>query len=644
MAHTVLHLSERLAPISEDLFLPTWHIKKNADLNQLWLENGRYHSDVYAVGDLSNLTLRQLRGHNFIFIVHKRDRTFAKDGEVPRDIEIDDMQLKSSSFPPPKQLERLIGHGRMALRRQFGNIVRKYALNYASEFNGSEVETVMQVDFHRHKVYGLPELPPAIGLSKSRTDPYDNDKGTDEKLVSMLDYAVMSADVVYYVGCGDTRTIKIFSRQDPKRFSRVTWICIDPIAPKSWHRNMICVNSKITSPKDLRDLKMKEGGESMLLWDVRSDRGDMSEWEWEDLCEEQDALGDLVAMRNSDWLSLSIIKRRIPKHSNSCRLWTSILIPQPGAPDDMYELRNVIRGKGFSWIDRSHIPEPTERSVSSTSMRGLVLFHGKHRGKKLKISLIEYLHIVRRDGLSVVSEESAHLFYLTNGFNKGRDLAISEVVKAAEISTLWIGKNTPTGYDDFSWDTRDVMMRFSNDKTCVLDGNGFVLFLMWQWDQKVKYQKYDPFWAENFAVIFRRRVKHEPVPDVSLCRFIGIRTESSLLRIRTDMIHHAPDVLKDMGLDLSGHLYVSLATGRYCSDLTWWFDMILKWSCLERQEKVKMLQDSGAEVIEWKKDKEGEPWHILPDLIAALRQAEIQKFGASACLYRRWVQHLRAIQ
>nr|ANH10675.1 VP4 [Parry's Lagoon virus] len=643
MAHTVLYLSGRLAPITRDLFLPTWQIKKGSDLNTLWLENGQYFSDVYAIGDISHLTLRQLRGHNFLFVLHKRDRVFAKDGEVPRDIEVDDAQLRSSSFPLPKQLERLIGHGRVSLRRFFGNAVRKYAFSVANEFNGSEVETVMQADFKKHRVYGLPENPPAIGIEKPRDAPYDDDKGTDEKLVSMLDYAVMSADVVYYVGCGDMRTLRTFARQDPKRFSRATWLCIDPIVSKSWHKNVLCINQPIEDPSDLRKLYLDKRGESILIWDVRSDRGNMTDWEWEDFCQEQDELGDRVALKNSDWLAYSIVKRRVPKFKPSVEMWSSLLIPQPGAPEDMYELRNIIKGQGFSYVDRSHIPEPKSQRISVNQMRKLVLYHGKHRGKKLKISLIEYLHITRRDGLSVVSARSAHLFYLTNKRNQDRHFAIAEVIRAAEISTLWIGHDIPTGYDDFTWDRRDVMTRYSKDDTMVLDGNGFMLFMMWKIDSKLKYIRYDPYWAENFAVVFKKRTKFEPVPDVSLCRFIGIRAESSMLRIRTDMIHHAPDVLKDMGLDLSGHLYVTLASGRYCTDLTWWFDMILKWSCEEKDTKLRLLNESGAEVIEWKKEKEGEPWHILPDLIAALRQAEIQNFGGLSCQYRKWVQYLRAI-
>ncbi|WAB23645.1 VP4 protein [Acado virus] len=643
MAHTVLYLSERLADISKDLFLPTWHIKRGSDLNTLWLENGQYFSDVYAVGDISHLTLRQLRGHNFLFVVHKKDRIFVKDGEVPRDIEIDENQLKNSSFPTSKQLERLIGHGRIGLRKSFGNVVRRYALTVAEEFNGSEVETVMQANYKKHKVYGMPENPPVLGIHNPRTVPYENDRGTDEKLVSMLDYSVMTADVVYYVGCGDMRTLRMFARQDPKRFSRVTWLCIDPIVPKSWHRNIICINEKIEKPADLRKLYTNKGGESVMLWDVRSDRGDKTSWEWENTCQEEDDLGNLVALQNSDWLAYSVVKRRIPMHTVSLEIWSSVLIPQPGAPEDMYELRNIIKGKGFSYVDRSHIPEPKQQTYEVNEMRKLMSYHGKHRGKFLKIALIEFLHIARRDGLSVMNRKSAHLFYLTNMRNKGREFAIKEVIRTSEISTVWIGTQSPTGYDDFSWDKRDLMMRFSNEDTLVLDGNGFILFLMWKFDRKLKHIRYDPYWAENFAVIFRKRIQFEPVPDVSLCRFIGIRTESSLLRIRTDMIHTAPDVLKDMGLDLSGHLYVTLASGRFCTDLTWWFEMILKWSCKDREEKMKMLDSSGAEIIEWKREKEGEPWHVLPDLIAALRQAEIQNFGNVGTQYSRWIQHLRAI-
>ncbi|AEE98372.1 VP4 [Umatilla virus] len=642
MSHAVIHLSKSLEHLASKLFLPTWKIEGDKTVNELWIENGRYFTDVYAIGRLHALTIRQARGHSIIFVVYGDDSTRLKDAIAPRDIHIPKGSLDLRGPEVHKMLERIIGAKRVRLRAEFGNVLRKYAFKNCITFHGSEIETVTKSDPRKHKVYGLPELCPMITrFGVMDNEIYQSDAACDEKLVSMLDYAIYSCDVVYYVGCGDLRTLRIFQKRDPQRFSRVKWVCIDPIAPNYGSSNVKVYPCVFKEPKDL--LKFKQTGkEHMLIWDVRSDKGDASPWEWEDICREQDALGEETARKNKSWLHMAIVKRRIPQYQEQLTLYGSCVLPQPGAPQNMYELRNVIiHHDAPSHIDRKHLQEAQLFYVNVKKAREMVAkFHGLDRGRKLKRSIIETLHIMRDNGLtSQHQEKRCDLFYLTNKRNEDYQMQISQILRESEIATLWVGDTKPYGYDDFKMDRRSLMLRYSAEDRLVIDGNGFMLLLMWQGEIDARAIRYDPFWAEQFCVIVKYTDFERNLPDISLCRFIGLRAESSLMRIRSDHLHERTDLVKRLGLDVSGHLYVTLVSGRYCVDLLWWFRMIMEWSSMNAKDKLQRMREKNVEVIEWKDDKVDEPWHVREDLIAALRHAK-EMANLSSMDVHRWIVYL----
>nr|AGE32263.1 VP4 [Sathuvachari virus] len=616
--HAILYVSQSLRTYLKDAFLPVWVLTGRETLNEMWINNGKFNTDIYAYGPLTKFSIRQLRGHGFIFISKKNEVIQTRDGPAPKDIEVTIPKTGADL----KWLETQIGRGRVLLRKAFGDALRKIALRECVNLHGSEAETLMQADPHRHRVYGLPRPPPAIGIEVSRVQPYINDCKTDEKLVAMLDYYVYSADVVIYVGAGDLRTLKHFKKKDPQRYYRVQWHCIDPISEEMQDDNVHVHKIMMTSPNVLATFRPKHDNvEVALIWDVRSDRGVLGDAEWERRCETEDRFGEKVAWDNREWLSSALIKLRVPLRNGTLRATTSATFPQPGALDNLYELRNYMRLYGFSHVDRTHIPIARELDLPIITLRMLVTnFHGESRGKKLKRSLLEFLHITYLNGLDAADNfKRADMFYLTNKQNEGRLAAIADVVNESKLATLWVGDQA-MDYDDFSYSARRAMLQFSTRKKLVLDGNGFMLFCMWKKSHIINDgAKYDPWWASQFAIIYETDKGFEPVPDVSLCRFIGLRQHSSQLRLRSSSAHEKADMIKRMGLDLSGHLYVCLYSNAYVTDLQWWYRMITEWSCLPKEAKKSTLNKAGAEVLEWKEDRADLPWHKREDLIAAMK-------------------------
>nr|AZJ37600.1 VP4 [Skunk River virus] len=625
-AHAVLFVSSKLRRFLKDAFLPVWEIRGNESLNDLWVKNGRFSTDVYAYGNIAHLTIRQLRGHGFLFIATKHEVIQTRDGGAPHDVEVNARQLESGVFTI-KDLETTIGRTRVQLRRNFGDCIRIIALRDAEELHGSEAETLMQCNPRIHKVYGLPRPPPAIGLEESRVVPFRDDQPTDEKLVAMLDYFCYSSDKIIYIGCGDLRTLEKFEKKDPLRFSGTKWICIDPIVPETRWDNVQTYRFLVQHGSDIQKFRCCDDAnpeEVSLIWDVRSDRGLLNDSEWEEEAERQDRLGEHIAWMNREWLHLALIKMRIPTRDGALRCLTSCAFPQPGADSNLFELRNLLRLYGFSHVDRTHIPIVTELDYPNSTLRSLVLnFHGKHRGKQLKRSILEFLHITPRNGLntSTSPRPRADLFYLTNRINESRREDIFKVLERTRIGTVWVGDQI-IDYDDFSMSSRELMLRLSRPGKMVLDGNGFMLFSMWRKLGNATLQtRYDPWWAAQFAVVVGYKGQIVPVPDVSLCRFIGLRQESSLMRVRGESVHRKADLVKSLGLDLSGHLYMCLMSNCYVADLHWWFRMILEWSVLSAEGKKEEIKRSDAELIEWKEEKASTPWHLREDLIAALKLA-----------------------
>ncbi len=176
----------------------------------------------------------------------------------------------------------------------------------------------------------------------------------------------------------------------------------------------------------------------------------------------------------------------------------------------------------------------------------------------------------------------------------------------------------------------------------VLMANGALLFWIGIYPDIIKRDlTYDPAWAMNFAVSLKEPIPDPPVPDISLCRFIGLRVESSVLRVRNPTLHETADELKRMGLDLSGHLYVTLMSGAYVTDLFWWFKMILEWSSQGKEQKIRDLKRSAAEVIEWKEQMAERPWHVRNDLIAALREYKRKMGTREGASIDSWLELLR---
>ncbi|AFX73390.1 VP4 [Orungo virus] len=613
----VLHLSAKLAPLVREGFIPYVDLDNIKTLNDLWIEIGKCSSDVYAVGRINRWTIRQLRAYRFIFVSEKRTITL-KDIKITPDVPIrcaDGLDLKL--------LETTIGRKRLVLRKTFGDILRKYALSQSVHLHGSEAETLNMADPTIHHVKGLPMIAPNhLNPTKPWSDLDDTE--TDEKLVSMLDYAMYSAQEVHYVGSGDGRTIRLFAKRDKKRFDRAKWVCYDPIMTDIGLTNVIAVKHYVNTFRDMLPyLNTGDRVERLLLWDVSGDAAKHDRF-WEAQRTEEDRRGESVAVSLTEYFALAIIKHRIPIYEEKYRCTTSWIVPQPGAVREMYEMRNIILLNGFSRVNRAHIPQAGVMEIEADVLREMVRnFHGAGRGRLLKKSLYESLHIHQVDGLED-SEDGARsdLFYLTNQRNVNSIQSIRRVLGNSTVSTLWVSRERVFEYDDFNFDRSALMLWHRGREHLLFDGNGAVLYLMWQHgDRYRKDVNYDPSWAEHFAVLIREPQPWRPVPDLSLCRFISLRRVSTVIRIRGD-IHRKSDQVKRLGLDLSGHLFVTLISGAYLADLRWWFRMIIQWSKQRRQEKIDDLAKVNAEVVEWKEEKADEPWHRKEDLIAALIAAK----------------------
>nr|AQX34694.1 VP4 [Changuinola virus] len=635
--HAVIYLTRELVPVVLDSFLPKWKLTGNETLNDLWLQNGLFSYDVYAYGDISRWNYRQLRGHGFIF-VSTRKRLLLSDGEI----EVDICLNNNFSHSTPKQLETEIGKRRLRLRKGFGDMLRRYALMVSKELNGSEAETLNDANYKIHRVKGLPQKPPMYHNTSNIS--YRKDGPTDEKLVGMLDYLIYSGEEVHYIGCGDLRTLLKFRKRSEKRFNQIEWHVYDKIVAHVDIPNIKIHNEFVSKSSDImRYIDVSKKRERLLIWDVSTDRMNLNSAEWEQQRSNEDRMGEIIATELEGLFSLALIKHRIPTIAENYRCITSVLIPQPGAPHDMYELRNLIKLSGFSWVNRDHIPNYSYVNVQSEKCRKMVhAYHGLDRGKELKKRLFEYIHIEESDGLTDKSETSrSDLFYLTNQQNRSKIKDINQIVKKSAISTLWVSKKELFDYDDFNYDRNIVMLTFSSKERRVFDGNGAVLFLLWSYPHIfTRNDHYDPSWAMNFAVVLREPVPDPPVPDVSLCRFIGLRAESSQLRLNNPNTHIVSDTVKTLGLDLSGHLYVTLMCNGYIADLKWWFEMILKWSAQDREKKIYDLKISNATVIEWKEGMADKPWHVRNDLIAALNELRYQKSRLEP-LILSWIELLR---
>nr|QBL15278.1 VP4 [Ife virus] len=627
----VLHLSNELGRIAADAYLDVWRLRPGMKINDLWKESGKRMVDIYAIGEISNFSYRQLRAHWFLFISHRK-HVVLSDRTIKADVYIQHYQNMSA-----KELETKIGETRRKLRRNFGNSLRRFALENAIFLNGSEVETLNMADPRRHTVCGLPEEP--AHYFNDVTWKRWEDGGTDEKLVSLLDYMTYSCDEVYYVGCGDLRTLGEFSRRDSKRFTRVTWKVFD-ILPTVFHaQNVQHYKQFINTADDLRNFLSLEADnlrkERLFIWDVAGERTER----WEEKRYLEDRTGEKIALTLKNYFSLAVIKHRIPEEMESYKCIFSMLVPQPSAPSTMYELRSILRLDGYTWINREHIEAPIERTVASERCRRMVhLYHGEGKGRMLKRTLFQYLHIERVDGTSDTRTPRADLFYLTN---TGNDFeSVERVVNESQISTLWVGRTDPIVYGDNALHRSYVSLRFSSYERRVLDGNSALLFFLWKRVVPIELN-YDPVWAAKFAVIFRFPVPDAPVPDLSLCSFIGLKYYSSSLRISVVEAHESSDLVKIMGLDLSGHLMVALISDSYVSDMCWWFNMILDWSVLSADQKRETIKKEGAELVEWKDDRADMPWHVRADLIAALEHLRTMKHLRYRLPVNPWLERLR---
>nr|AHE77364.1 VP4 [Tibet orbivirus] len=637
--HAVIYVTKELLPLIENSYLPIWYLSGKESINELWLENGKFAADVYAYGLINQWSYRQLRGHGFIFVSTQKKIQLS---DVLMDVDVR-VSKKITAERDVKAFESEIGRRRLRMRKNFGDILRDYAFRNAVVFHGSEAETLNDANPRLHKVCGLPEQPPYYDDYTARFEPFP-DSATDEKLVSMLDYALYSAEEVHYVGAGDLRTLFKFKQRSEGRFKRVIWHVYDTILPTHVESNVYNHRHYVDRPKDmLQYMNMTKRVERILIWDVSSDRGEQTDDEWDRTRFAEDRLGEEIAMEMSGTFSMAIIKHRIPfREQYNCI--SSFLIPQPAAPKTMYELRNVMLLRGYSHVDRKHIPQAKIMSVQSHLAQKMVeLYHGIDRGKRLKKMLFEWLHIEHVNGLYYEGEEArADLFYLTNSLNHRDWGRIKKVLRTSMIGTLWCGRTQLYDYDDFVVERPKAMLELSYRDVRVMDGNGAILFLIWKHSEIYKRGlNYDPAWAQNFIVTLREPIPNPPVPDISLCRFIGLRVESSLLRVRNPTMHEVADELKKLGLDLSGHLYVTLMSGSYVADLMWWFEMILKWSSLGAEEKKAQLRSSGAEVIEWKDQMADKPWHVKNDLIAALREYQYKMARREPVQVQSWIDLLR---
>lgn len=636
-----------VSTVREPGFLPFWDLTKRRTLNELWIENGRFGGDVYASGDISYLTIRQLRAHGFIFVRMKGEEIRTKDGDAPTDVVVTQQMLNDTITG--WGLENQIGKARMRMRRGFGDALRLYALARVRELHGCEAETLMMADPSKHRLYGMPKSTVKYqSWHYCEKDLVENDT-REKKLVAMLDYIIYSAEVVVYVGCGDLQTMYAFRDLDRRRFDRIRWICVDPIVPPSKYKNVITIPSAILEPCDMEHIcQMWNREEAVLLWDVRSDREDRTNAEWETLTYHQDYLGEQIAKTYINKFAYALLKRRIPRFRETVPIWTSVLLPQPYAGDDMYELRNFVRLKGYIRQERVHLPYPTTTMCDVKDLQDMAEYANKLKfGRDLKRRHFEHLHIVYENGLEHHNQNSrADLFYLTNMRNVTKISKIYDVISESQIATLWIGDSTYTGYDDFTFETRKAMLMISDAKRMVIDGLGFMLLLMWKKELLPEYNilktSFDPSWASNFMIVCERP-KHEFVPDMSLSRFIGIRRHSAHYRTHAPHLYRASDLAKAAGLDVSGHLLIALVTGKYSFDMYWWVRMILEWSKLNAKEKVAALQNCKAQVIEWKEEAAEKPWHRKEDLIGALQCAKQMKIPSlEDDMLDRWIETLRS--
>ncbi|AFH41512.1 VP4 [Eubenangee virus] len=638
--HAVLYVTSELEPLAELAFLPKWELSGDESLNELWLKNGCFGQDVYCYGRIAKWSARQLRAHGFIFISTKKSIRL-KDCMMPVDIRIPlDFLIKYDV----KKFETFIGRKRISLRKSFGNILRRYALSKANYFHGSEAETLNIANPRIHHVKGMPRDPPTHYSWHNKIMP-DDDEGTDEKLVSMLDYMMYSAEEVHYIGSGDLRTLYMFKKRNPRRFNQATWHVYDPIAETTEMSNVIVHKEMVTHHGQIMaNINVLKRVERIFIWDVSGDRGPMNSEEWEEKRDREDRKGESMALELEGAFSLALIKHRVPQHMDKYWCTTSALIPQPSAPKGMYELRNIIRLNGYSYVNRSHIPPHAMVRLNTRDMQAMCeRFHVSGKGKKLKKLIFEFLHIEREDGLAAdLQVPRADLFYLTCAENRTRWEDVKTTVMASQISTLWVGKNRLFDYNDFRVERSEVMLTFSSREVRVFDGNGAVLYLMWKYPYMFdKTLNYDPAWAANFAVMMKEPIPQPAVPDLSLCRFIGLRIASSIVRLNNPGIHAVPDELKAIGLDLSGHLFMTLVSGAYLADLRWWLAMILEWSSQDGEEKKRDIERAHAEVIEWKEDMAFKPWHVRNDLIAALREYTKYCTEREKPSLTGWIMHLQ---
>ncbi|AFX73379.1 VP4 [Lebombo virus] len=611
--HAVIYLTAEFEPLLHECYIDVWRLKGNETLNDVWLENGRFSSDVYALGPIVKWTIRQLRAHRFLFVSTSK-KIRVKDCEIAPDVYI----TRETLLKGMKAVETEIGRKRVRLRKSFGDVLRTYALRNAVVLHGSEAETLMVADPKVHQVYGLPrEIPNDMQPDKTWTDA--DDSPTDEKLVSMLDYMIYSAEEVHYVGAGDGRTLAEFKKRDPNRFRRVQWYCYDPIF-KMEDVNVHGLRKLVRTSKDIELTPGRK--DRVLLWDVSADsenRADPRAWERERLLEDERGACIALALRTD--FSLACVKFRIPNR-RTVVLPTSMIIPQPGAHEMMYECRNIMRLEGFSRVNREHLPTVVTRDIDCDALRGMVRnYHGRWRGRVLKRVIFEGLHIMKQNGLDWEGElPRSDLFYMTNRANVGREVDIERVARESVISTVWTSALQNFDYDDFKVHRNKLMFWNVGNDRLIFDGNGLMLFLMWRYPGICKKTvNYDPCWAERYGAVIQEAIPEPPIPELSLCRFVGLRKQSSWLRLNASRAHYKSDEVKQLGLDLSGHLYIALMSEGYVADLRWWFRMILEWSAQDRAKKIADLAKLNGEVIEWKEEKASEPWHKREDLIAALR-------------------------
>ncbi|AAG34260.1 VP4 [St Croix River virus] len=613
-SHVVLYLSRSLCRYlgaGADLLT----LRGAEDPQWLWQASSTRFKDFYCTGPIHNFSIRQLRGYSFLFVVYEGDRVRCLDGDVPRDVVITPHQL--SSLKGQKDLESLIGKARVPLRRTFGDEIRKHAATFCDSFSGSEAETIMMLRTDRYHISGRTPNPPNSNFPYPSL-PFKGDRECGDKLVAMLDYLIPHAEYrAIYVGSGRGDTVQSFARRSPRRFSLGQWVLID--ANVSWEAppsNVLLYQGYVHSVDDVAQFLVPGALNQILIWDVRTDNVGLSKFQWEERAMEQDMLGENTAEALQSELAAALLKHRIPQFSdNRDEVFTSTLLPQPGAPAGMYEMRNFCRLDGPRTFNRS-IPTAQRHPIKYDECRAMVEeLHRSRRGANLRRRIFEFLHIQDEDGLLHFGEKTAHLFYLTNSCNEEHIGDLRAIVRSAGIATLWVGGEI-FGYPDFSYDRRLAIADFCTKDRMVYSGLGYILLLMWEGSVPTSLP-FDPWWADSFAVIVKRR-EVPFLPDVSLCRFIGIRERSSQLRLRFREVHDVMDVVKSLGVDASGHLFIGILSSNYVFDPYIWVNMIMLWSQQSRTDKIRDIESHGAAVIEWDRSHMDKPWHSFDDLTASL--------------------------